>query len=69
MYEKHWLTSLSELAIILGICYFIYLSHGWALAAGIGFLGILLLGVAGMCRNIINRLSILYDEVNKYRQT
>lgn len=67
MHEQHWLTSLGELAIILVICVFIYLSHGWALAAGVGFVGVILLGVAGMCKNIINRLSILYDEVNKHR--
>lgn len=62
--EKHILVSLAEITIFLALGYFIYLSHGWALGVAVGLIGILLISVIGMCQNIINRLSILYDMVD-----
>lgn len=65
MHKKKSLTLLAELVIFLSLGYSIYNSHGWALAVSVTFIAILLLGVQEMCQDIINRLSILYDEVKK----
>jgi hypothetical protein len=61
--KRPFLTELGELAIILGSFYFIYSSHGWELATGIGGIGILLIRIGDMCRTIIHQNSILIDKV------
>jgi hypothetical protein len=61
--DRHFLNKLGELAIILGSFYFIYSSHGWELATGIGGIGMLLFRIGAMCRTIIHQNSILIDKV------
>ncbi len=63
MLEKSLFTTIIEYLIFAGLGYFVYASHGWALGVSIGLLGILLLGLGNVTRDIINRLSILYDKI------
>jgi len=66
MEDKNLLTVIGELAIFATLAYFTYKqTHSWALSAAIALIGIMLMGVQQACRNIIQRLSILYDEVKK----
>jgi len=62
MNEKPFLTSIVEFAIFLVLGGFIYKSNGWALAISVTLIGVYVLALHSMCRNIINRLSILYDK-------
>ncbi|MEH6578602.1 MAG: hypothetical protein V7731_16190 [Amphritea sp.] len=65
MQEESGFKSTAEIIIFLVLGYFINESHGWALAVSVSLIGILLLTALRIGRDIINRLSIIYDRQGK----